>query len=267
MQEKNINNASKMLFFRTILCFGENSGQTTVTGIAKKLNVEKYQISRIISSLEEQGIVEKDARGVPSLTKQGRQFIKKYHDRVELLVSFLLRAKLDPVYARDIALHIAGNANDEIMSIIETHEIRLKNKEALAKKIRFSGSQFTKSIKAGSYELSSVLVFNTDNELFSFVNQDKPSRLLLNISNKRGTLQFFPENDRIKDISYFDSGEYIQAEKVGDMFFIPADSLSFSQLGKTTFYETGFLGLINVKVKTVEMEEIVERQGVIEIIF
>ncbi len=267
MPEKTINNANKMLLYRTILCFADEGEETTVTSIARKLNVEKYQISRIISTLEQQGIVEKNPKGVPSLTEQGKKYIEKYQSRVNMLVSFLLRVKLDPVYARDLALHIAGNANDEIMSIIEDFETRLVSKEKMSEKLRFSGNQFARNMMTGSYTLSCTLISQTEQGLMNFVNQDKPQKLILNISGKRGTLQFFPENDKIRSIKYFDNGEYIQAERVGDIYYIPAESLNFTQMGKTAFSETGFLGIVNVKISLNEDGKIVERPGVIEIIF
>jgi len=256
-----------MLFYRTILCFSQDGGTNTVTGISKKLNVEKYQVSRIISSLEEEGIVEKDSKGVPSLTRYGQEYIGKYQKRVDILVSFLLRAKLDPAYARDLALHIAAHANDEIMQTIEIYESRSKSKELLADKLRFSGNQFAQKVNMGSYSLPCTLLFRLDTGLMTYVSQEKPHRLKLNGDAKGGALQFFPENKRIKNISFFDNGEFIQAEKLGDMYFIPIECLGFSQMGKNDYCELGFVGTVNIRFMYEEAVGDVERDGIIEIFF
>lgn len=256
-----------MLFYRTILCFSQDGGTNTVTGISKKLNVEKYQVSRIISSLEEEGIVEKDSKGVPSLTKYGMEYIGKYQKRVDILVSFLLRAKLDPAYARDLALHIAANANDEIMQTIEIYENRSRTKAMLADKLRFSGNQFAKKLEMGSYSLPCTVLSRLDNGLMTYIRQDKPHRIKLNIDSKGGSLQFFPENKRIKDIRFFDNGEYIQAEKLADMYYIPIECLGFSQMGKTDYSEVSYIGTVNIKFKLEEAGEEKEKEGIIEIFF
>ena len=228
--------------------------------------MEKYQISRVISTLEQQGIVEKNDKGVPSLTMQGRNYVLTFQKRVDMLVSFLLRAKLDAIYARDLALHIAGNANDEIIGTIENYENILKSKEALSRKFKFSGAHFATSVKNGSYKLASSVLYENDNGLMSFLNNVKASRMLLNVSLKNSTLQFFPENENLKVIMYFDSGEYIQVERVGDMFFIPIECIGFTHIGENGCFETS-IGIINAKLKIIEAGEMVVRRGVIEIIF
>ena len=266
MKESSINNANKMLFYRTVLCFSDcKEEKCTVTGIAKKLNVEKYQISRIITSLEQQGIVEKDSKGVPSLTEIGINYISDYHKRVDLLVSFLLRSGLDPSYARDISLHIAGHANDAIMEVIEDKELRMQVKDTLAKQDKFSGTTFVKKMNAGSYTLPFVII-TKQNSLLTFFGQDKENTTVLNIVGKKGNFQIHPGN-KVRSIEFFDNGEYISAENVGEIFFIPADVVSFVQMGHTSQFGRSFCGMVNIKISFVEGDEKKQAEGVFEIIF
>ena len=268
MTEKNINNANKMLFYRTILCFDvDTSEKVTVTGIAKKLNVEKYQISRIISTLETQGIVEKDEKGVPSLTDEGESYLKEYHDRVDLLVSYLLRAGLNPQYARDIAMHIAGNANDTIMQVIREKEIRMQTKEALETSAKFSGSQFSKKMQSGSYSLPFLIVNYKNGVLPGFLQQSSSNAAILNIVNKKGTIQLHLGNDKVKELHYYLNGEYIQAEKVGDIFFMPADVLTFMQIAKASQEGVSFCGMENIKLYIAENTGTAVYEGIFEILF
>ncbi len=268
MQDESMINANKMLLYRTILCFGdEGSESQTVTGIARKLQVEKYQISRILTTLEQQDILVKNEKGVPSLTKKGKEYIREYHKRVELLVSFLLRAKLEPQYARNIALHIAGHANDDIMNLIESHDKKWKSKEELEKKIKFSGGQFARSMKKGNYDLACVLLYRNEQNFLEFVAQESPHRLVLSVVAKKGTLQFHSGTPKLKELRYFDHGDFIQAEKVGDMFFLPAEILQFVQMKAGSICETGFLGMVNVQMKLEEGTDCVEKPGIFEIIF
>mgnify|MGYP002623652511 FL=1 len=256
-----------MLYYRTLLCFAQGEGTATVTGISKQLNAEKYQISRVVSSLEEEGIVEKDSKGVPSLTKYGDEYIQKYQNRVDTLLSFFRMAKLDPAYARDLALHISANANDEIMRVIEIQVNRYKSKAKLADKQRFSGNHFVQKIEIGSYSLPCTVLCRLDNGLMTYISQDKPQRIKINVDNRGGTLQFFPENNRVKGIKFFNNGEYIQAEKLTDMYFIPIESMGFSQMSRTEYGGLAFVGVVNIKITMEEARGDMEREGIIEIFF
>lgn len=268
MNNGNINNANKMLMYRTILCLADSeNGKCTVTSMARKLNAEKYQISRIISSLEQEEIVEKNEKGIPSLTKQGQAYISGYKERVELLVSFLLRAKLEPTYARDIALHIAGHANEKIMNVIEEYETKLQSKDSFQELIHFSGAQFAKKTKNASFTLPFVIIYKSNNSVFKFLNNKQTGSCILKVNNEKGILQFNPACEGLKEIKYFDNGEYISAEKVGDLFFLPADILDFIQMDASSQIGTSFLAISNIILAYEEKGQNEENEAIFQLLF
>ena len=79
--------SSDILRLRTLLCFWNDTSKTcSVSNIARILGVEKYMISRILISLEKEGLVDRSVPRKPMLTPAGVEEAKRYADRLEAII-------------------------------------------------------------------------------------------------------------------------------------------------------------------------------------
>ena len=81
--------SSEVLRLRALLGF-YNDDNVTVTGLSRSLGEEKYTISRLLSSLEEEGLVDRSNNRHPKLTEQGLEEAERYAKRVDTMVNYLL---------------------------------------------------------------------------------------------------------------------------------------------------------------------------------
>lgn len=82
---------SEILKLRVLLCFLQSAPENcTVTGISRTLNEEKYKISRMIISLEKDGLIDRNDIRNPVLTPRGYEEAKRYSDRIDFTLSHLL---------------------------------------------------------------------------------------------------------------------------------------------------------------------------------
>ena len=87
---------AEILKLRVLLCFWKLSpADRSVTGIARTLGKEKYAVSRAVSSLEKDGLVQRENARSPQLTEAGRQaaqpLFRAVRDRAE--PSFVRRCR------------------------------------------------------------------------------------------------------------------------------------------------------------------------------
>ena len=81
--------SSEMLRLRALLGF-YNDDNVTVTGLSRSLGEEKYTISRLLSSLEEEGLVDRSNNRHPKLTEEGLEVAERYAKRVDTMENYLL---------------------------------------------------------------------------------------------------------------------------------------------------------------------------------
>ena len=81
--------SSEVLRLRALLGFYKEDN-VTVTGLSRTLGEEKYTISRLLSSLEEEGLVDRSNNRHPKLTEQGLEVAERYAERVHTMENYLL---------------------------------------------------------------------------------------------------------------------------------------------------------------------------------
>ena len=87
---------AEILKLRVLLCFWKLSpADRSVTGIARTLGKEKYAVSRAVSSLEKDGLVQRENARSPQLTEAGRQAASRYSERFETALNHLLYEGVD----------------------------------------------------------------------------------------------------------------------------------------------------------------------------
>lgn len=68
----------------------EDSETCTVTGIAKTLGEEKYTVSRILTGLEKEGLLDRSDTRHPTLTEEGRKAAQVYGEKIRITMNHLI---------------------------------------------------------------------------------------------------------------------------------------------------------------------------------
>lgn len=239
--------SADILKVRTLLCFlNREDGECTVTKIARTLGTEKYSISRVLASLEGEGLVNRENSRKPVLTRRGRQEAERYADRIRLSVNHLMYEGVDMNSAKEDAFYWALYNSEASMEILRKADIRYQVKNAMTGKREFSGAALCKKIPDGTYSLS-FLIYRTKIENganLSWANNGFENQCLLTVKDGIGTIQLRTkmmyakdprtgkeEEGHLRVMKYFDLGEYVCAEHSGDLVSFPAAVLHFINIG------------------------------------
>ena len=80
---------SVILRLRVLLAFLNDDEPCTVMSIARTLKEEHYTISRVISSLEKEGLINRKAPRRPELTEAGKRVALFYQERIYTTMNHL----------------------------------------------------------------------------------------------------------------------------------------------------------------------------------
>jgi Mn-dependent DtxR family transcriptional regulator len=231
---------SDILRLRILICFlqSENSG-CTVTGLSKTLGVEKYTISRMLSLLEREGLIDKNDTRHPCLTEEGRAEAERYSERINTAISHLMYEGVDMENAKNDAFNLALYCSEQTMTAIRITKERYRLKDELSKSKCFGGTLLAKMLCDGEYKFPFIMYRenfkNGDN--MSPMNNCFNHPCVLNIQNNSGNVQLCIVRNsvsaykRIKNIKYYYDGIYYNAEMYGDILQIPIEVLKFENLG------------------------------------
>lgn len=81
----------------------EDSETCTVTGIAKTLGEEKYTVSRILTGLEKEGLLDCSDTRHPTLTEEGRKAAQVYGEKIRITMNHLIYEGVDVENAKSDA--------------------------------------------------------------------------------------------------------------------------------------------------------------------
>ena len=219
--------SSEVLRLRVLLSF-YNDENTTVTGLARSLGEEKYTISRLLSAMEEEGVVDRSNNRHPKLTSEGIEAAERYAKRVDTLVNYLLFKGVGMENARPDALKMALHMSGQSIDVF-----------------RFSGSEFFSKLPDGNYRLSFIIYREKANNVtnVSMANEGFEHPGILSVTDGVGTVQLHATTlnarsaktgaamkGKVKSLKYFDNGDYISAELNGDIVAFPAESFKFYNL-------------------------------------
>lgn len=227
------------------MCFlSSDDATSTVTGISRTLGEQKYKITRMLSSLEKEGLVDKTDSRNPKLTDYGVQEAQKYDERISVILNHLIYEGLDTESAYHDALYWTLYSTEKSMQAIRKTEERYRVKYELKDKSKISGSLFCKHTKDGIYQFPFIIYTEkiNNNTNISEANNCFENPCILNIKNGVGTIQLRAVHSfvnsgkafQIQNIQYADGDMLIRAEKNANIFSFPASAVSFINIGNGT---------------------------------
>lgn len=236
-----------ILRLRVLLTFLKEDAETcTVIGIARTLNETKQTISRIVIALEQDGLIDRSDIRHPVLTDAGRQNALMYEERISISLNYLIYEGVNIEKAKSDAYRWALYNTDETIAVIRNTVEQYRVKYELRNLSKFSGTVLCKKMKDGDYRFPFIIyrehVKNGNN--ISMGNAGFEHPCILSVRNGVGMIQLKAVDitansavtgklmqGRIKSLKYFDSGNYIGADRSGDILSFPASALRFFNVG------------------------------------
>lgn len=243
-----MSNELDILRMRVLLSFlNENPNMCTVTGLSKMLGEGKQKISRQLSGLEEDGLIDKSDPRHPKLTQKGKKQAEYYEERHNIALNHLLYEGLD----MDNALHDADVwavfNSEKTMQIIRNSEQTYRAKYELRKQTTFNGDVFCNYLSNGEYTFPFLFYREEvkDGSNLSMANEGFLHPCSLRVKDGKGTVCLKSVNmsaispmtgkemrGKIRDLKYYDGNTFINAEEEGDWFRFPASVLEFLSMGE-----------------------------------
>lgn len=274
-----MNTSLDTLRLRVLLCFlSTDNTACTVTGISRTLGEQKYKITRILSSLEQEKLIDKSNPRNPKLTEYGLQEAKKYEERISVILNHLTYEGLDTESAYHDALYWALCSTEKSIQAIRAAQERYRIKYELKNKSKFSGTVFCKHIKDGTYQFPFV-IYNKNiknNTNISNANDYLEHPCTLTVKNGTGIIQlravntyYSSANERrlkiqIQNMQFADGDIFIRAEKNANIFSLPASVLNFINIG--TGVGQILHGSICLKIQYAEQSTIAEDTAIFTIL-
>lgn len=240
-------NTNDILKLRILLCFLNSEDYScNVTGLSKTLGEEKYTISRIITVLEKEQLVDKSNPRHPKLTASGIEKASYYYERINTTINHLMYEGVDMENARNDAFYWALYCSDKTMDIVRATAQQYKVKYQLRNKSKFSGDVLCKMLSNGSYSFPFMIYRESikDGSNISMGNLGFEQPCVLNVKDGIGTVNlravdvttkspFTGEyvKGKIKSMKYNCNGDYENAEMNGDILQFPASVLNFVNIG------------------------------------
>ena len=242
-----MSNAQEVLRYRILLCFkNEDEEKTSVTNIARILGEPKYTISRMMTAMEQEGLIDKSDERHPKLTDKGHDTAFKFSDKIELAASHLMYEGLDTAHARQDAFFWAMYNSDETMEIIRRTEEKYRVKFALRDRKEFNGRYLSSKFHDGVYQFPFLIyrekIKNGNNISMANNGFDHPCTFV--VKDGVGTIQLRAREiearskltgkmmqGRVEKLQYYMNGEYFSAERVAGVYSFPAEVLRFVNMG------------------------------------
>lgn len=244
-----MSNELDILRMQVLVSFlNESPKLCTVTGLAKTLGEGKQKISRQLTALEEEGLIDKSDPRHPKLTAEGKKMAEYYEERRSIALNHLLYEGLE----MDKALHDADVwavfNSDETMQVIRNAEQTYRAKYELRKRTAaFDGDAFCSYFADGEYTFPFLFyreeVKNGSN--LSMANEGFDHPCTLSVKNGRGMVRLKAVNmsaespktgremrGKIRSLEYWDKKGYVRAKEDGDWFCFPAKVLQILSMGE-----------------------------------
>lgn len=236
-----------VLKLRVLLAFlNEAPKVCTVTGLAGLLGEGKQRISRILITLEKEGLITRADVRAPRLTTEGRAVAHFFDDRYSTALNHLLYEGVDLDSAEHDALISALYVSDEGMRVIHEAEQCYQAKYHLRKQREFTGSELCSSLVDGAYRLA--FLFYRDNlsqgKTISMANRGFEHPCTLKVEGDEGMIHLRPlviegrsqatgmlMSGSIRSLSYLWEGEFKSADEQDGAFVIPIQALHFLNIG------------------------------------
>lgn len=219
----------------------------TITKIARSLNMEKYEVSRLAVQLSEEGLLDREDNRHPILTEVGQQLAEKYASRLALAKAHLIYEGVPENEAERDAIIWTLNCTDGTFEAIERMEQHYIIKGYFGSNAVFSGSDLCKRIYNGKFIFPFVIyrdnVKNQSN--ISMANHGFRHPCEIIVTNGKGMVYLKPISmieksptsgtnimGKVSHLQYFNGAEWIEAGKQEQFVCIPMDSMRFINIGE-----------------------------------
>lgn len=238
--------SADMIRLRTLLCFLNEEEDCNVTNIARTLGVEKYLISRVLVTLEKDGLVDRSNPRMPVLTIQGKQKAEMYASRVKVTTNHLIYEGVNIKDAREDALVWALYGSDEALKVFYSSADIYQIKYEMRDQKNFSGETLCKKMEDGIYEVPFLFYREhiQENNNLSMANMGFHQPCILHIKDGKGTIQLHikevvrksfvngnVQSGHVRNFKYYQDGYYTSAEVSGNILSFSASALNFINIG------------------------------------
>ncbi len=236
-----------LLKLRVLLCFlYEDKKTCTVSGVARMLGKEKYAVSRVLTAMEEEGLVDRSNNREPKLTEQGLQAAQNFAEKVETSINHLMFEGVDAGNAREDAMIWALYNSDRTMDVIRKTEIRYKVKYDLRNIDKFDGETLCKNLPDGVYDFPFMIYRGKEKNgnIISMANEAFLHPCTLSVQNSVGEIQLRAQSIRqksrltgnymegsVNQMKYLNLGHYVSSQRSGEVYSFPASVLQFRNIG------------------------------------
>ena len=251
---------------KSLLLMNENK-KITVTLLAKKMNVSKATMSRMINTFYEQGLTLD--KGKCQLSKKGQEYIEKIQEKIKNLTYWLQETShLNEEEARQEAIKLYTTLNDETIERSCSRIHFNKVFDQLGDLVEFSGHYLEHHLEPGKYNFSFTLFHYKDANVHSMANRGFEHPAYLLIEQHQGFLVFQPIemkkellkeritiSSKLKSMKYFiQDKEYYCFEK-NDCFYIPITDLNFFYTKEERLMQTSLTVKLKVNLLKGHMPE------------
>lgn len=240
-------NSPEILRLRVLLCFlRAEEKDCTVMEIARTLRTEHYSVSRAMKALEKEGLISREKPRKLCLTEKGRILAEKYDERIHITTSHLLYEGVHMESAAKDAYYWALYNTEETMEVIRSAEEKYRVKYELRDQKQFGGDMLCKRLKDGEYSFPFIIYREHAREgsNISTSNERFEHPCVLSVRDGVGTLSLRALDTlvlssdsgkmvrrQIENLKYLEYGSDINADRSGNVLFIPASALQFKNVG------------------------------------
>ena len=238
----------EILKMRALICFlNEDPALCTVTGLADILGEGKQKISRLLMSLEKEGLLDRSDLRRPRLTQAGREQAAYYEKRTNIVLNHLLYEGLDLNDAEHDAYAWARFISERGMEIIKSSEQRYRAKYELLRQKEFGGEELCRHLADGEYSFPFLIYRETvrGGTNLSMANEGFRHPCVLRVADGRGQIVLQPVdlsakspltgrkmNGRVRKLTILQpDGVFMRAEEDGANLAFSADVLHFLNIG------------------------------------
>lgn len=248
--------------YRTLLLLYKlEKKDCTVTNLAKSLGMEKYTISRVISCLEKEKVVERITPRCIQLTEAGLEKAKKCQERMDVAINHLLYQGVSQEQAWRDALYMSMIVSNETFALIRRMEMSRQMKRKLAEKTHITGKQWVTNMSEGDYDIPFALYRDKgkNGELLSMANEGFVHPCKVHVEAEAGMIHLTRKmithqspvtkkkmNGYLSKMKYYDGSCWVQVEQQGDVVKIPMEALQFVNLGGNN--DIMFQGCVSVRI-------------------
>jgi Mn-dependent DtxR family transcriptional regulator len=236
-----------------------------INELAKRLETDKSVVSRKISSLSEDGLVDKSDISDIKLTGKGRQLAKDIQDKMNAVEQHLIYEGMDSENARFNALRIVMYCNDayfEKFSEPMTETIRIK--QLMSDRAAFSGGELAERMRKGNYFFPFVIyrehVKGHGNISMANKGFENPCELVIG-ENSASVILRVKEMEahsgmtgkllsgRVTKLAYFNGKDYVKAYNGGMYVTIPLGAFCFENMARGDSFNNVLHGSVELRVQ------------------